>query len=183
MKRVNVIGSPGSGKTFVSNAIGAAFGLPVVRLDALRHGPDWTEVPDELFIERVVDAAAEDRWVMDGSYPSARPVIWRRADTIIWTDVDKGTVMRQVIARSLRDWATRRETVPGNRERLRNFVKPWHPIPWAWRNHARFRQRERTWLDDTRWAHLDVVHLRSRDDIDAFIEAHCASPAKPGTVN
>ena len=171
MKRVNVIGPPGSGKTFVSNAIGAAYGLPLVRLDALRHGTNWAEVPDELFLERVVAAAAEDAWVMDGSYPSVRPAIWERADMVIWTDLSKTVVMRQVICRSLRDWATGAESVPANRERLRNFVKPWHPMRWTWTNHARFRQREQTWLEDPRWAQLRVVRLRSRRDVDAFIES------------
>lgn len=167
---------PGSGKTFLSNAIGTGLGLPVVRLDAFRHGPNWTEVAEELFLERVAIAAAENLWVMDGTYPSVRPVIWRRADTVIWIDLDRPVVMRQVIWRSLRDWATRTESIPGNCEQLRNFVKPWHPIRWTWSNHARLRKCERIWREDLRWRHLDFVHLHSRRDIDAYIRVHCPGP-------
>ena len=175
MKRINVIGTPGSGKSYLSEAISAACGLPWVKLDALRHGPGWTEVPDQLFEERVSAAVAEERWVIDGNYVPVRPSIWRRADTVIWTDIDKGVAMRQVIRRSFRDWIRRTETVPGNREQLGNFVKPWHPIRWTWAHHAEFRERETTWLADPSWAHLRAVHLRSRQDIDTFVTAVRAS--------
>ena len=169
MQRINVIGISGSGKSFVADRVGAVLGLPVVRLDALRHGPNWTEVPATLFADRVAAEAAQESWVMDGSYALVRSLIWPRADAIIWTDLDRAAVMRQVIWRSLRDWATRREVVPGSRERLRNFLEPWHPIRWAWRQHARMRESERQSLEDAAWAHLDIRHLRSRREIDDFL--------------
>ena len=171
MERVNVIGISGSGKSFVSDAVSRALGLPLVRLDALHLGPRWNEVPDGVFTARVAAATVEDRWVMDGSYPSVRPLIWARADTIVWTDLDRGSATRQAAWRSFRDWATGREPIPGNRERLRNFIQPWHPIRWSWSNHARFREREQTWLADPRWAHLNVVRLRSRAEVDAFVQS------------
>ncbi len=168
-ERVNVIGSSGSGKSFVASALSRRLALPLVRLDELRHGPNWSDVPEPLFRARVAAAAAGERWVMDGSYPSVRPAIWERADTVVWADLDLPLVMWQVVSRSLRDWITRNEPIPGNRERLRNFVQPWHPIRWAWSNHARFRAREQAWLADPRWAHLRVVRLRSRAEVDAFL--------------
>lgn len=171
MRRVNVIGLSGSGKSYVARAISAAFGLPHIQLDALSHGPNWTDVSEDEFVRRVRHAADGGRWVMDGNYLKVRPLIWSRADTVIWTDLDKGTVMRQVIWRSLRDWAMQAEPIPGNRERLRNFIEPWHPIRWAWSNHAAFRKRERDWLADAAWQHLRTVHLRSPREIDAFIKA------------
>jgi len=94
MERVNVIGSPGSGKSFVAAALAAACGLPpLVRLDALRHGPNWTEVPDDRFAADVAAAAAAGRWIMDGCYVPVRPLIWVRADTVIWTDLDRAIMM------------------------------------------------------------------------------------------
>ncbi len=169
MRRVNVIGISGSGKSFVADRVGAVLGLPVVRLDALRHGPGWTEVPAAIFAERVACEAAKESWVMDGRYPLVRSLIWPRADTVIWTDLDRPTVMSQVIRRSLRDWMTRREVVPGSRERLRNFIEPWHPIRWAWRHHAQMRECEQEVLADAAWAHLELVHLKTRGEINAFL--------------
>ena len=171
MKRINVIGISGSGKSRLSDAVGARLGLPIVRLDALHHGPGWTEVPDAEFAAQVAGAADEDRWIMDGCYPGVRPTIWRRADTVIWTDLDKPLVMAQVAARSFSDWVTGRELFPGCRERLLNFLEPWHPIRWAWSNHAPFRMREETWLAEERWSHLKTIRLRSRREADAFMAA------------
>jgi len=175
MRRVNVIGASGSGKTSVAEAISAAWNLPHIKLDALRFGPNWIEDPDEIFEDRVAAAAAEDRWVMDGNYTAVRPLIWERADTVIWVDLDKGPVMRQVIRRTFRDWARGIGNLPGNRERLRNVLKPGHPIRWSWSNHARFRKREAEWLSDPAWAHLKAVHLRSCQDVDTFLRAIHAS--------
>lgn len=169
MERVNVIGATGSGKSYVADAIHAATGLPVVRMDALRHGPNWSDVPEDVFRASIAEAVAKPGWILDGSYPSVRPLVWARADTVVWVDLDRLPVMCQVIRRSFHDWATGTEPIPGNRERLRNFVEPWHPIRWTWANHARFRTRERTWLDDPQWAGLTVIHLRSRADVDAFV--------------
>ena len=171
MKRVNVIGPPGAGKTFVSDAINRAYGLPMVGLDAFRHGPNWSEVPETLFEERIAAAVAEEHWVIDGSYPSVRPLIWQRADTVVWIDLSRRDVMRRLVWRSFRDWVSGREPVPGNRERLRHFIRPWHPMRWARNNHAEFRKREEAWLKDPRWSHIAIVHLRSKAEIASFLDA------------
>ena len=171
MNHVNVIGSSGSGKSFVADAVSRILGLPLVRLDALRHGTGWAEVPDGLFTARVADAAMGDRWVMDGNYLLVRRLIWERADTVIWTDLELRTVMPQVVWRSLRDWATRHEPIPGNPERLRDFVQPSHPIRWAWSNHACYRKRDEQSLSDPRWAHLNVIRLTSRAEVHKFIRS------------
>ena len=108
---------------------------------------------------------------MDGSYPLLRPIIWERVDTVIWTDLALRTIMPQVVWRSLRDWATRHEPIPGNPERLLDFFQPTHPIRWAWSNFARYRHREATWLADLRWAHLHVVRLTSRAEVREYIRS------------
>jgi hypothetical protein len=35
---------------------------------------------------RVAEAVGRDRWVVDGGYSAMRPLIWERADTIVWLD-------------------------------------------------------------------------------------------------
>ena len=48
MRRVAIIASAsGNGKTTLGRALAARLGVRFVELDALVHGPDWTETPDD----------------------------------------------------------------------------------------------------------------------------------------
>ena len=82
--------------------------LPPAELDAVANG----RVRD-----RVTAAIAEDGWVVNGNYSVPRDLTWDRADTVVWLDLSRPAVMRQVVARSLRRMATRESLWNGNRER------------------------------------------------------------------
>ena len=176
MGRVSVVGSAGSGKTTFGRALAAAMDVPFLELDSVFHLPGWQELPDDAFRARVAEftEAAADGWVIDGNYTIVqRSEVWPRADTVIWLDLPRHRVMRQVIGRSVRRSVRREELWNGNRERLRNLVA-WDPeksiIRWAWTNYHRF---EAKWADattDPRWANLDFRRLRSRTEADRLIE-------------
>ncbi len=85
-QRINVVGVTGSGKTTLARRLSDRLDIPHVELDALFWGPGWTETPDDVFRERVRQALAGERWVVDGNYSRIRDIIWPRADTIIWLD-------------------------------------------------------------------------------------------------
>ena len=77
--RISVIGSSGSGKTNVGRAVAARLGVAFLEMDALRHGPGWTETPDGRFRGLVSDSVADDAWVVDGNYTSVvREIVWSR---------------------------------------------------------------------------------------------------------
>ena len=77
MRRVAIIASAsGNGKTTLGRALAARLGVRFVELDALVHGPDWTETPDEeLARDRSRRSCADDGWVIDGDY-SASSARW-----------------------------------------------------------------------------------------------------------
>ena len=53
MKRVNVKGTSGSGKTTFAQELAKRLEVPYVELDALHHGPNWTEASADEFRARV----------------------------------------------------------------------------------------------------------------------------------
>jgi adenylate kinase family enzyme len=65
--RIRVVGASGNGKWTVARALAERLGLPYVELDALNHGPNWTEASDEDFQYAVEAATADGRWVVDGN--------------------------------------------------------------------------------------------------------------------
>jgi adenylate kinase family enzyme len=181
VRRVSVVGTSGSGKSTVARKLAEILGVPYLELDAVNHQPDWTPLPDDVFRRVVAAAAAGDEWVIDGNYTSVLPLVWAHADTVVWLDLPKGTVMRQIVWRTLRRVAFRKELWNGNRERWRNFFS-WNPkvsvISWAWHKHAEYQERYSAAVVDPANAHLAFVRLTSRGDITRFL---AKAPARRGT--
>jgi adenylate kinase family enzyme len=172
VQRVSVVGNSGSGKSTLASELATRMGATHLELDSVFHQPGWVPLPADEFGRVVAAAAAGDRWVMDGNYSAVRPIIWDRADTVVWLDLPKRTVMRQIIWRTLRRAATRQELWNGNRERFGNVLH-WAPeqsiISWAWHNHAKYRDRYAAAAADPAYAHLTFIRLTSRRAITRFL--------------
>jgi len=165
--RIIVAGTSGSGKTTVARRIGHLLGIPHVDIDGLFHGPEWEPRPS--FLADVDTFTSGPRWVTEWQYASARPLLAERADLLVWLDLPRAVVMRQVIWRTVRRRVRRQELWNGNYEPpLRAFfTDPDHIVRWAWRMHPRDRYHVAA-LRAQRPA-LTVVHLRSRRDVEAWL--------------
>ncbi len=167
VRRVSVVGNSGSGKSTLARELAARLGVPYVELDAIFHQPGWFPLPEHEFARRVAAVVAADGWVIDGNYSGIRPLVWARADTVVWFDLPRHIVMRQIIWRTLRRAVRRSELWNGNRERWRN-VFSLNPdesvIAWAWQKHADYRQRYAAAASDPVFAHLAFTRIAARGD-------------------
>lgn len=172
VRRVSVIGNSGSGKSMLARELAASLGVAHLELDSVFHQPSWEPLPEDDFRRLVTAKANEDGWVIDGNYSAVRSIVWARADTVVWLDLPKWTVMRRVAWRTARRAATRQELWNGNREPLTNFLS-WDPeksvISWAWHNHAKYRTRYGAAAADPANAHLTFIRLTSRRDVARFL--------------
>lgn len=180
VRRVSVVGNSGSGKSTLARELAATLGVPHLELDSVFHQPGWEPLPLGEFQRVVAARAAEDGWVIDGNYGSrVQPIVWARADTVVWLDPPRRTVMRQVIWRTVRRAVTKQELWNGNREPLTNFFSldpEKSVISWAWHSHATYRIRYGAATADPANAHLTFIHLVSHDDVSRFL----ADPAGYG---
>jgi adenylate kinase family enzyme len=164
--RVLIAGGSGSGKTTLAAQIGSALGLPHTEIDALFHGPDWT--PRESFVPDVERFSAEPDWVTEWQYNAVREVLAERADLMIWLDLPRRTVMRQVIRRTLSRRLRRESLWNGNQEPpFRTiFTDPEHIIRWAWSTHS--RTAPRVLAVHERRPDLPIVRLTGRSAVDRW---------------
>jgi adenylate kinase family enzyme len=172
MRRVSVAGNSGSGKSTLARELAQRLGVPHVELDGIYHQPGWTPLPEAEFVARVAEVAGTDGWVIDGNYSAARSAVWARADTVVWLDPPRRTVMRRVLWRTLRRGVTRRELWNGNRESLRNLLSRDPNVNialWAWRNHSRSRDRYRAAALDPLYAHLHFVRVGTTEDVQRLL--------------
>lgn len=86
MKRILVIGCPGSGKSYFSRTLAEKLGLPLVHLDMLNWNADGTNVEREVFDARLADVLARDEWIIDGNYGRTMERRMERCDTIFFLD-------------------------------------------------------------------------------------------------
>ena len=68
MKKVIVIGCPGSGKTTFAEKLNKCTGLPLYYLDAIWHKPDKTHVSRDEYDERLAEIFKTPEWIIDGNY-------------------------------------------------------------------------------------------------------------------
>jgi adenylate kinase family enzyme len=170
MRRVHVVGTSGSGKSTVAAALARALGVPHVELDALHWLPGWQERPVDEFRAHLSAALATHGWVVDGNYAAqSRDLVWAQVDTVVWLDLPRRTVMRQVVQRTARRWLRRERLWGSNRESLRKTLTSRDSVVWwAWSTHQRRRTEYSAAL---RSVPFRVVHLRSRAEVDQWLAA------------
>ena len=167
MKRVALIASAsGNGKTTLGKELARRLGVPFHEMDALNHGPDWTEAtPDELRA-RVEPLVAGDAWVIDGDYRGKLgDLVLRAADTVVWLDLPLRVWLPRLVRRTARRYVRREELWNGNRETLRGAL--WGRdalIAFALRSHFRRRRHYPTQLAPYR-----VVRLRSPEEVERWL--------------
>lgn len=87
MKKVIVIGCPGSGKTTFAEKLNKSTGIPLYYLDAIWHKPDKTHIPREDFDKRIREIFREDRWIIDGNYKRTIEMRLKECDTVFLFDL------------------------------------------------------------------------------------------------
>lgn len=86
MKKIIVIGCPGSGKSTFSRELNRITHIPLYYLDMMYWNSDRTTVEKAVFIERLADAINKDEWIIDGNYGSTMEPRMQACDTVIFLD-------------------------------------------------------------------------------------------------
>lgn len=158
----------GSGKTTLGRALAHRLRVPFVELDALVHGPNWTETPDDELRALLEPVLAGDGWVIDGGYRrKIGDLVLGQADLVVWIDLPLHVWLPRLLRRTARRLSRREEIWNGNRETLRGAI--WGRdalIPYAVRMHFSRRRRYPREL-----AVYRVVRLQSQEELDAFLSS------------
>ena len=86
MKKVIVIGCPGSGKSTFSKKLHKKTGIPLYHLDMMYWKEDKTTVGKSVFIDKLSEVLRYDEWIIDGNYASSMEMRLSTCDTVFFLD-------------------------------------------------------------------------------------------------
>lgn len=165
--KIAVIGYSGEGKSTLARALGERLNCPVLHLDSVYHGPNWTKRNDGEVMQEIVDFLdSRDAWVIDGEY--SRFHFERRieeADRVIIMDFSRFACLWRVWRRYRHYRGTSRpDLAEGCNEKLDLEFLNW--VLWKGRSKRR-KLRLRGICDKYP---NKVTVLRNQRQIDRFLE-------------
>lgn len=108
MKRVIVIGCPGSGKSTFSKALHKITKIPLYHLDMIYWNRDQTTVPKAVFLDRLSKILQKEEWIIDGNYGSTMEQRIQVCDTVFFLDYPTALCLKGIEERR----GTKRSDLP-----------------------------------------------------------------------
>ena len=87
MKKIIVIGCPGSGKSHFSRELNKITDIDLYHLDMMYWNADKSTVDRSIFLQRLTDALNKEAWIIDGNYTSTMELRMSRCDTVFFLDL------------------------------------------------------------------------------------------------
>ena len=172
LKRVIVVGTSGSGKTTFARALASKMGVPHVEFDAYRHGPNWTETPNDVFRQKLSEA-------LSGPSVGGGWELQRRSGCCLATRhghcvarLPVSPDLLEAVPADHRQAVRRTELWNGNRESLwEHLFTRDSLLLWAIQTHWSRRRRYRVTFKLPEYNHLTVFHVRRARAADALLDS------------
>ncbi|MHA6332681.1 P-loop NTPase family protein [Qipengyuania sp. CAU 1752] len=167
-RRISIVGSTGSGKTYLARELARKLGLRHIELDKMRQGSgntDSSRAP--AFVRSVEQAVSGNSWIIDGHYRAIRHLVWYRADTVIHLDYPLALVARQLLKRYL---AGRSDPAAHGPEHPKAGSASWRQRLVRLRKTVTERGEYAQVLAHPDYAHLHLIKFRSPSAAFAWLD-------------
>jgi adenylate kinase family enzyme len=171
-KRINVVGTSGSGKTTVSQSLSQILKIEHIEMDALFWGPNWSWPNDEEFFTKLEHALVKEAWILDGNYTRTIPLKWKHVEVVIWLDYSFMRTVLHAVRRAITRSITQEELWEGtgNRESFtKSFFSKDSIILWTISTHKKVRQKYERFMNDVEYSEITFIRLRDPKETQDFL--------------
>ena len=160
MKKVMVIGCPGSGKSTFSRKLRDITNLPLYHLDMMFWNADKTNISREEFDQKLSDILKQDKWIIDGNYGRTLPMRLRECDTVFLLDFPVSVCLSGVESRIGKP----REDMPWIEQELDAEFKEWiiafpkKELPHVYELLEKYNDK-------------NIIIFKSHNEIDGYLES------------
>jgi len=165
IKRIMIIGQPGSGKSFLARKIGDQTGLPVVHIDNIHWQAGWRERSAEEKARLCAEVHAQEQWIFEGGFSRSWDDRLARADVLIWLDIPLWLRAIRVIRRTLQYHGSSRPDLPeGCPERFN-----WEFTRWIWKTRTSGKKKMQAFYANTSAEKLKF-HVQNRKHVSTLLQ-------------
>ena len=172
MKKINVIGTTGSGKSQFSKRLARKINAQYIQMDQLFWKPYWVESTDLEFLPKLESALSKNSWVLDGNYSRTNHIKWTCVDTIIWIDYSYTRTFLQLLKRTVVRAASKRELWigTGNKESFaQSFLSKKSILVWFFKNYRKNKVRYSELMSSSKLQHIQFIRLQSPYEVEQFL--------------
>lgn len=163
MKRVILIGSPGSGKSTMSTKLAQILNLELYHLDNLFWSPGWIMASKEEQISITKDLIQKEEWLIDGNYNGTLELRLERADFVVFFDLPRWLCMVRIFKRMIQYRNQKRPDFNAGTERFN-----WEFVKYVW--DFRKSKRPSIYKKLKQYPNKEIVILKSRKEVENFMK-------------
>ena len=161
MKKILVIGCPGSGKSYFSKKLSPLLVIPLYHIDTIYWKEDGEHITREELIKEYDKIFKKDSYILDGNYKSTLYYRINYSDTIFFFDLPKDVCMEGLKQRrnKYRDDVPKilsKKSIDGLIKAIENFDKDDKPLILE-----EFKKHPE----------VNVITFHSREEADAYLES------------
>ena len=159
MKKIIVIGCPGSGKSTFSEKLHKTTKISLYHLDMIYWNKDKTTINRDDFLANLSEILKKDEWIIDGNYASTMEMRMAACDTVFFLDYPlqiclDGIKERQGKPRADMPWIETEED-----EEFIEFVKNFNA-----------EQRPKILELLERYSNKSIIIFKSREEANAYLD-------------
>lgn len=158
MKKIIVIGCPGSGKTTFAEKLRDKTGLLLYYLDAIWHKPDRTHISREEYDARLAEILSLDSWIIDGNYSRTIERRLLACDAVFLFDLPVKVCLDGVISRLGKGRYDMPWIEPDEDAEFNEFIKTYNE-----------QQKPKVLELFKKYGDKNIIILESREQADGFL--------------